>query len=94
MRYRVNGVSMISKPAAQGSVVIGRMPEAHIFIPDDARVSSRHATITPLPDGTFRLTDHSSNGTWVGNARITSTVITNATEFRVGSTLLRIDGRV
>ena len=85
---------MISKPAPQGQATIGRFEEAHLYIADDTRVSSRHATIAPLPDGTFRLTDHSSNGTWVNGVRITSMAITTATEFRVGSTVLRIDGQV
>jgi pSer/pThr/pTyr-binding forkhead associated (FHA) protein len=93
IRYRLNGVSMVSRPT-QGQAVIGRVPEADVFIPDDAHVSSRHATIAVLPDGTYRLTDHSSNGTWVNGARITSAVVPAGAEFRVGSTLVCIDGQV
>jgi serine/threonine protein kinase len=92
IRYRLNGLSMVSKPSSRGQIVIGRLPEAHVVVPDDARVSGRHATISPLADGTYQLNDHSSNGTWVGGTRITNVVIAAGAEFRVGSTVLQIDG--
>ena len=54
-----------------GSVVIGRDPACAELIIDDSNVSRMHCTITFEPkDHTYMVTDHSTNGTFIGRERL------------------------
>lgn len=54
-----------------GSIVIGRDPECSELIIDDSNVSRKHCTIIYEPkDETYIVTDHSTNGTFIGKERI------------------------
>jgi pSer/pThr/pTyr-binding forkhead associated (FHA) protein len=54
-----------------GSIVIGRDPSVAELIIDDSNVSRMHCTITYEPkDHTYIVTDHSTNGTFIGRDRI------------------------
>ena len=54
-----------------GSIVIGRDPACAELIIDDTNVSRMHCTITFNPnDKTYILTDHSTNGTFIGRERL------------------------
>ncbi|MDD5949733.1 MAG: FHA domain-containing protein [Lachnospiraceae bacterium] len=54
-----------------GSVVIGRDPACAELIIDDSNVSRMHCTITFEPkDHTYIVTDHSTNGTFIGRERL------------------------
>lgn len=56
------------------SVTIGRMPTNQIVIPNDPRVSGRHAEIRPDAQG-YLLSDLGSvNGTFVNGQRLTSNI--------------------
>lgn len=55
----------------EGSVVIGRDPSVAELIIDDNNVSRIHCTITYEPnDGTYIVTDHSTNGTFISGQKI------------------------
>lgn len=55
----------------EGSVVIGRDPACSELIIDDSNVSRMHCTITFDPsDHSYIVTDHSTNGTFIGRERI------------------------
>lgn len=54
-----------------GSIVIGRDPACAELIIDDSNVSRMHCTITFEPkDHTYIVTDHSTNGTFIGRERL------------------------
>ena len=60
-----------SKIEFDGSVVIGRDPACSELIIDDNNVSRMHCTITfDRQDHTYIVTDHSTNGTFIGRERI------------------------
>jgi pSer/pThr/pTyr-binding forkhead associated (FHA) protein len=75
---------------AAGSVLIGRGPDAQIRLDDDY-VSTRHARIASSEDQWFVEDLGSTNGTYVGSARITQpTTITLGTQVRIGKTILEL----
>ena len=58
-----------------GELIIGRAPQSDVVL-DDERVSSRHARLTYLPDGSARIEDlNSTNGTYVNGVRINAPVV-------------------
>ncbi len=67
----------------EGSTLIGRSPECHVFL-DDVTVSRRHAEL--LRDGDmFTIRDlESLNGTYVNRRRIESTVLEDDDEVQIG----------
>ncbi len=75
---------------AQAPVLIGRGTDAAIRLDDDY-VSTRHARIAASGDQWFVEDLGSTNGTFVGTARITQpTTITIGTEVRIGKTILEL----
>jgi pSer/pThr/pTyr-binding forkhead associated (FHA) protein len=74
----------------QGPVLIGRGTDAAIRLDDDY-VSTRHARIASSADQWFVEDLGSTNGTYVGSARITQpTTITLGTQVRIGKTILEL----
>jgi len=74
----------------QGPVLIGRGTDAGIRLDDDY-VSTRHARIASSADQWFVEDLGSTNGTYVGSARITQpTTITLGTQVRIGKTILEL----
>ena len=66
---------------------LGRTPDNDLVI-DDGEVSRHHCAITAI-EGGFVLTDlHSTNGTYLGDRRITSQVLADGDRLRVGSCVL------
>ena len=75
---------------SQGPVLIGRGADAAIRLDDDY-VSTRHARIAASGDQWFVEDLGSTNGTFVGSARITQpTTITVGTQVRIGKTILEL----
>jgi Inner membrane component of T3SS, cytoplasmic domain len=75
---------------AQAPVLIGRGADAAIRLDDDY-VSTRHARIAASGDQWFVEDLGSTNGTFVGTARITQpTTITVGTQVRIGKTILEL----
>ena len=75
---------------SQAPVLIGRGSDAAIRLEDDY-VSTRHARIAASGDQWFVEDLGSTNGTFVGSARITQpTTITVGTQIRIGKTILEL----
>ncbi|MDO9456881.1 FHA domain-containing protein [Nocardioides sp.] len=71
-------------------ILIGRGTDAAIRLDDDY-VSTRHARIAASGDQWFVEDLGSTNGTYIGNVRITQpTTITLGTQVRIGKTILEL----
>jgi len=67
---------------------IGR-DSADIDLSADEYVSTSHATVYPLPDGTWVIEDNgSTNGTWAGHVRVYKARLSKGDRLRVGRTVL------
>jgi pSer/pThr/pTyr-binding forkhead associated (FHA) protein len=74
----------------QAPLLIGRGPDAAIRLDDDY-VSTRHARIAASGDQWFVEDLGSTNGTYVGTARITQpTTLTLGSRVRIGKTVLEL----
>ena len=74
----------------QAPILIGRGTDAAIRLDDDY-VSTRHARIAASGDDWFVEDLGSTNGTYIGSARITQpTTITLGTQVRIGKTILEL----
>ena len=74
----------------QAPILIGRGSDAAIRLDDDY-VSTRHARIASSADQWFVEDLGSTNGTYVGSARITQpTTLTLGTQVRIGKTILEL----
>ena len=67
-----------------GPTVIGRSPGDDGIAVLDALMSRRHATVEPQRDGTLRVIDSSSHGTWVDGARVTDGIAEDGSVIRCG----------
>ena len=75
---------------AQAPILIGRGADAAIRLDDDY-VSTRHARIAASGDQWFVEDLGSTNGTYIGSARITQpTTLTLGTQVRIGKTILEL----
>ena len=75
---------------AQAPILIGRGSDAAIRLDDDY-VSTRHARIAASGDQWFVEDLGSTNGTYIGTARLTqATAITLGTQVRIGKTILEL----
>jgi len=71
-------------------VLIGRRPDNTLQIEDD-NVSKYHALLVKTEDG-YRLFDlHSVNGTFVNDQRITTVLLKNNDQLRIGPALFRFE---
>ncbi len=74
----------------QAPILIGRGTDAAIRLDDDY-VSTRHARIAASGDQWFVEDLGSTNGTYIGSARITQpTTLTLGTQVRIGKTILEL----
>jgi hypothetical protein len=74
----------------QAPLLIGRGPDAAIRLDDDY-VSTRHARIASSGDQWFVEDLGSTNGTYVGTARITQpTTLSLGSQVRIGKTILEL----
>ncbi|WP_340537763.1 FHA domain-containing protein FhaB/FipA [Nocardioides sp. GXZ039] len=77
-------------PLDRAPILIGRGSDAAIRLDDDY-VSTRHARIAASGDQWFVEDLGSTNGTYIGNVRITQpTTITLGTQVRIGKTILEL----
>ena len=75
---------------SEAPILIGRGADAAIRLDDDY-VSTRHARIAASGDQWFVEDLGSTNGTYIGSARITQpTTLTLGTQVRIGKTLLEL----
>ena len=76
--------------STEAPILIGRGSDAAIRLDDDY-VSTRHARIAASGDQWFVEDLGSTNGTYIGSARITQpTTLTLGTQVRIGKTLLEL----
>ncbi|MGH3362684.1 MAG: FHA domain-containing protein FhaB/FipA [Nocardioides sp.] len=74
----------------QAPILIGRGNDAAIRLDDDY-VSTRHARIASADDQWFVEDLGSTNGTYIGTARLTqATALTLGTQVRIGKTILEL----
>ena len=87
----VQGANEGTRVELDGSpILIGRGTDAAIRLDDDY-ASTRHARIAPSADGWFVEDLGSTNGTYVGSARITQpTPLTLGMQVRIGKTLIEL----
>lgn len=71
----------------RGTVTIGRDPGCDLSLPADDQVSRRHAELQ-RSGGQWRITDRSSNGSYVNGQRIVEQVLNNGDRLRLGSSEL------
>ena len=74
---------------AQDEVRIGSSPDADVTVADNA-ISREHVTIRLVHDGFLVADAGSTNGTFVGDLRIGSVVVSSDTRIRLGKTTLRL----
>ncbi|NYG54194.1 FHA domain-containing protein FhaB/FipA [Nocardioides perillae] len=75
---------------SEAPILVGRGTDAAIRLDDDY-VSTRHARVVASGDQWFVEDLGSTNGTYVGSARITQpTAITMGTQVRIGKTVLEL----
>jgi diguanylate cyclase (GGDEF)-like protein len=86
----MNGISAGQVLALDGAEhVIGRGTEADVWV-DDGGVSRRHARVSLGPDGRHYIEDlGSTNGTFVGAARVNKSEIKSGDRIQLGGTVLR-----
>ncbi len=75
--------------AAQGRMCIGQDPGCDLVL-DDGAVSAVHCQVALEPEGWVLSDLGSTNGTWVGGARIERALLTQGAEVTVGRSSLRV----
>ncbi len=76
--------------AADQPLVLGRAPDCDVVVAFP-QVSARHARVTPLPDGSYRVEDlGSSNGTFVNGVAIKSATLSAQGSLSLGSCPIKL----
>lgn len=70
-------------------VSVGQSPMCELRL-DDPRVSRRHCTLAAQADGLVLRDEGSTNGTYLGPARVREVVLRGGSEFRLGDTVLQV----
>ena len=72
-----------------GRIVIGRADDCDLTVPDDVKVSRRHAAVERLADGRVALVDLGSiNGTFLNGRRVEEAEVDGQAQIQVGDTVL------
>ena len=73
------------------SFLIGRSPDAHLYLPDDRFFSRNHCLLEINPPQSFLRDLGSTNGTFVNGQRVREAFLKNGDEIRGGETLLLVE---
>ena len=73
------------------SFLIGRSPDAHLFLPDDRFFSRNHCLLEINPPHSFVRDLGSTNGTFVNGQRIKEAFLNNGDQIRGGETILVVE---
>ena len=85
----VGGPSTGTTRAIEGSLMVGSHPDAGLSL-SDTTVSRYHVELTARPDG-VRVKDlESTNGTYLGGARITEVIVEDQATLSLGKTTLKV----
>ena len=84
LKITMPDASEVTHELVDETITVGRVTENSIHI-DDASVSSRHAQLAALGNGSYQLTDlNSTNGTRVNGAAVTEAALRNGDRVRFG----------
>jgi hypothetical protein len=87
----LEGTSLgLERPLTQPLLTIGRLGGGADFEIDDPQVSRLHCAVEVKGDTVFLRDLRSTNGTYIAEKRILSARLEHATEFRIGTSILRI----
>jgi putative serine protease PepD len=76
--------------AGEGPFVLGRQRGSDLVV-RDTRASRRHAELTPVGEGRWRLRDlNSANGTYVDGTRTQEALLEGGEDIRIGSVVLAV----
>lgn len=80
----------MERPLTQPLLTIGRLGGGADFEIDDPQVSRLHCALEVKGDAVFLRDLRSTNGTYVSEKRILSARLEHASEFRAGTSILRV----
>ena len=80
----------MERPLTQPLLTIGRLGGGADFEIDDLQVSRLHCAVEVKGDAVFLRDLRSTNGTYVSEKRILSARLEHASEFRVGTSIVRL----
>ena len=84
LKITMPDTSEVTHELVDETITVGRVSENTIQI-DDASVSSRHAQLAALGNGSYQLSDlNSTNGTRVNGAAVTEAALRNGDRVRFG----------
>ena len=73
------------------SFLIGRNPDAHLYLPDDRYFSRNHCLLEINPPRAFVRDLRSTNGTYLNGQRITDAFLNNGDRIQCGETILLVE---
>ena len=73
------------------SFLIGRSPDAHLYLPDDRFFSRNHCLLEINPPHSFLRDLGSTNGTFVNGQRVKEVFLNNGDQIRGGETVLLVE---
>ncbi|MDP1828398.1 MAG: sigma 54-interacting transcriptional regulator [Archangium sp.] len=85
----VGGPGMGTTRAIEGSLMVGSHPDAGLSL-TDTTVSRYHVELIGRPDGVLVKDLESTNGTYLGGARITEVIVEDQATLSLGKTTLKI----
>src|SRR4030095_7476547 len=73
------------------SFLIGRSPDAHLYLPDDRFFSRNHCLLEINPPHSFLRDLGSTNGTFVNGQRVKEAFLKNGDQIRGGETIVVVE---
>src|SRR5262245_66395488 len=73
------------------SFLIGRSPDAHLYLPDDRFFSRNHCLLEINPPHSFLRDLGSTNGTFVNGQRVREAFLKNGDRIQCGETVLVVE---
>jgi transcriptional regulator with GAF, ATPase, and Fis domain len=85
----IGGPGTGTQRAIEGTITVGSHPDAGLSL-GDTTVSRYHVELTARPDGVMVRDLESTNGTYLGGARVTEVIVEDQATISVGKTTLKI----
>src|SRR5215203_2173862 len=77
--------------AQHDSFLIGRSPDAHLYLPDDRYFSRNHCLLEMNPPHSYLRDLNSTNGTFVNGQRVKDAALNNGDRIQCGETILLVE---